>query len=136
MKHGVKTKKLGRTQAHRKALLRNLVRSLFVYERIRTTLPKAKVAQRLAERLITYSKLGTLAARRNAQSILTDKPITKKLFDDIGPRFKDRVGGSTRILRLGPRPSDGAEMSYLELVVRKERAPSDQKEKGKEKKEK
>jgi large subunit ribosomal protein L17 len=136
MKHGVKTKKLGRTQTHRKALLRNLVRSLFVYERIRTTLPKAKVAQQLAERLISYSKLGTLAARRNAQSILTDKPITKKLFDDIGPRFKDRAGGSTRILRLGQRPSDGAEMAYLELVVRKERAPKDQKEKGKEKKEK
>jgi len=129
MKHGVKTKKLGRTQAHRTALLRNLVRSLLVYERIRTTQPKAKQAQRLAERLISYSKLGTLAARRNAQSILTDKPIVKKLFDDVGPRFKDRPGGATRILRLGPRPSDGAEMAYLELVVRKERAPREKTEK-------
>jgi len=134
MRHGVKTKKLGRTRAHRIALLRNLARSLFVYERIRTTLPKAKAAQQVAERLITYSKLGTLAARRNAQSIMTDKPIVKKLFDDIGPRFKDRVGGSTRIYRLGQRPSDGAEMAYLELVVRKERGPADKKDK-KEKKE-
>ena len=129
MKHGVKTKKLGRPKAHRTALLRNLARSLFIHERIRTTLPKAKQAQRLAERLITYAKLGTLAARRNAQSILTDKPIAKKLFDDIGPRFKDRVGGSTRIYRLGQRPSDGAEMAFLELVVRKEREPKDKKEK-------
>jgi large subunit ribosomal protein L17 len=129
MKHGVKTKKLGRPKAHRTALLRNLARSLFIYERIRTTLPKAKAAQRVVERLITYSKIGTLAARRNAQSILTDKPITKKLFDDIGPRFKDRVGGSTRIYRLGQRPSDGAEMALLELVVRKERAPEEKKKK-------
>jgi large subunit ribosomal protein L17 len=129
MKHGVKTKKLGRPKAHRTALLRNLARSLFIYERIRTTLPKAKQAQRVAERLITYAKLGTLAARRNAQSILTGKPITKKLFDDIGPRFKDRVGGSTRIYRLGQRPSDGAEMAFLELVVRKERAPDEKKAK-------
>jgi large subunit ribosomal protein L17 len=131
MKHGVKTKKLGRPKAHRTALLRNLARSLFIYERIRTTLPKAKAAQRVVERLITYSKMGTLAARRNAQSILTDKPITKKLFDDIGPRFKDRVGGSTRIYRLGQRASDGAEMALLELVVRKERAPEEKKKKGK-----
>jgi len=129
MKHGVKTKKLGRPKAHRTALLRNLARSLFIHERIRTTLPKAKAAQRVVERLITYSKIGTLAARRNAQSILTDKTITKKLFDDIGPRFKDRAGGSTRIYRLGQRPSDGAEMAFLELVVRKERASQDKKEK-------
>lgn len=121
MRHGVKTKKLGRTQAHRKATLRNLVRALFIYERIRTTLPKAKLAQRLAEHLIHFSQHPTLASRRNALSLLPEKAVVKKLFEDIGPRFRDRAGGCTRILRLGPRPSDSAEMAFLELVVRKER---------------
>lgn len=83
MKHGVRTKKLGRTKAHRTALLRNLVGSLLVYERIRTTLAKAKLAQRLAERLVSYGQQQTLAARRNAVAILADKQIVKKLFDDV-----------------------------------------------------
>jgi large subunit ribosomal protein L17 len=131
MRHGVKTKKLGRTKAHRTALLRNLVRSLFIYERIRTTLAKAKLAQRLAERLVCYGQQQTLAARRNAARILGDKQIVKKLFDDVAPRFRERQGGCTRILRLGPRPSDGAEMVYLELVIRKERAAKEKEKRGK-----
>lgn len=131
MRHGVKTKKLGRTKAHRTALLKNLVRSLFIYERIRTTLAKAKEAQRSAERLIRYGQEQTLAARRNAQSVLNDKTVVKKLFDDIAPRFKGRPGGCTRILKLGPRFSDGAEMAFLELLERKERVVREKKEKEK-----
>ena len=129
MRHGVKTKKLGRTSSHRRALLRNQVRALFIYERIRTTLAKAKLTQRLAERLIRYSQENTLAARRNAAAVLSEKHLLKKLFDDIGPRFKDRAGGCTRILRLGPRPTDSSEIAFLELVVRKERVVKDKKAK-------
>jgi len=128
VKHGVKTKKLGRTQAHRAATLRNLVRSLFIHERIRTTLAKAKLAQRLAERIIAHALASTLAARRNVLTILPEKFVVKKLFDEIAPRFKDRQGGYTRILRLGPRPADGAEMAFLELVIRKERSDKETKE--------
>ena len=132
MKHGVKTKKLGRTSSHRDALLRNLARALIVHERIRTTLPKAKSAQRVVERLVKYGQSGTLAARRNAVAVLNEKRLATKLVDDIAPRFKGRAGGCTRILRLGPRASDGAEMAFLEFVVRKEREPEDEKA-GKEK---
>jgi large subunit ribosomal protein L17 len=131
--HGVKTKKLGRTSSHRDALMRNRARALIVHERIRTTLPKAKVAQQVVERLIKYGQTGTLAARRNAVAVLDEKRLATKLFDDIAPRFKDRAGGCTRILRLGPRASDGAEMAFLEFVVRKEPETRNQKE-SKEKK--
>jgi large subunit ribosomal protein L17 len=129
VRHGVKTKKLGRTASHRKALLRNQVRALFIYERIRTTLPKAKLTQQLAERLLRYARTGTLAARRDAAAFVPEKTVLKKLFDDIAPRFKDRMGGCTRILRLGPRLTDGAEMAFLELVVRKERVVKEKKTK-------
>jgi len=136
MRHGVKTKKLGRPKAHREATLRNLVRALFIYERIRTTLAKARLTQRLAERMISYGQTGTLAARRNALSVLPEKAVIKKLFDDIAPRFKDRQGGCTRVLHLGPRPTDGSEMVFLELVVRKPRPDKDEKEKDEKKKKK
>jgi large subunit ribosomal protein L17 len=132
VRHRVRTKKLGRTSSHREALLRNLVRSLVIHERIRTTLPKAKAAQRVAERLMSYAHINTLAARRNSVAVLAEKRLVTKLFDDIGPRFKDRTGGCTRILRLGPRTSDGAEMAYLELLVRKE--PTEEKQKEDKKK--
>ena len=118
MRHGVKTKKLGRTASHRHALMRNLVRALFQHERIQTTLPKAKEARRLAERLVTYSLKGTVAARREAARYVPEKDLVKKLFDTIGPRFAGRNGGYTRIYRLGPREGDGAEMAVLELTVR------------------
>lgn len=121
MRHGDKVKKLGRTKSHRRALMRNLVAALFTYERIRTTLPKAKEARRYAERMIRFGRKNTLAARREVAAFIADKSLVKKLFDVIAPRFADRPGGWTRIHRLGPREGDAAEMAILELVVREER---------------
>ena len=120
MRHGSKTKKLGRTRAHRDALMRNLVRALFTHERIQTTLPKAKEARRHADRMIRFARTNTLAARREVGRFITDKDLLRKLFDVIGPRFAEREGGYTRVYRLGPRGGDAAEMALLELVVREE----------------
>ncbi len=118
MRHRVAHRKLGRTTPHRIALLRNLATALFERERIRTTLPKAKELRPFAERLITLAKRDTdrLHARRLAARHVQDPAVVKKLFDTIGARFATRPGGYTRILRLGPRRGDGAEMAYLELV--------------------
>ncbi len=118
MRHRVAHRKLGRTTPHRTALLRNLVTALFEKERIRTTLPKAKELRPFAERLITLARRedNRLHARRLAARHLQDPAVVKKLFDTIGARFATRPGGYTRILRLGPRKGDGAEMAYLELV--------------------
>lgn len=121
MRHGDKVKKLGRTKQHREAMFRNMVSALFEHERIRTTLPKAKVARAYAERLISFGKSGTVADRREAGRFVIDKDMLKKLFDVIAPRFKDRSGGYTRIYRLGPRDGDGSEMAFLDLAVREER---------------
>ena len=121
MRHGDKVKKLGRTAQHRRALMRNLVTALFEHERIRTTLAKAKESRRFADRMITYALKNTLASRREAGRFIQDKTVLKKLFDVIGPRFTGRPGGFTRVLRLGPREGDAAEMALLELVVREER---------------
>ena len=120
MRHRVKTKKLGRTKAHRDAMLRNLIQALFLHERIQTTLPKAREAGRLAERMVTHSLKNTVAARREVARFIPDRDLIKKLFDVIGPRFTDRQGGYTRIYKLGPREGDGAEMVLLELVVREQ----------------
>jgi large subunit ribosomal protein L17 len=118
MRHRVAHRKLGRTTPHRKALLRNLATALFDKERIRTTLPKAKELRPFAERLITLAKRedNRLHARRLAARHLQDPAVVQKLFDTIGARFASRPGGYTRILRLGPRKGDGAEMAFLELV--------------------
>jgi large subunit ribosomal protein L17 len=118
MRHRVAHRKLGRTTPHRRALLRNLATSLFEKERIRTTLPKAKELRPFAERLITLARRedNRLHARRLAARHIQDPAVVKKLFDTIGSRFATRPGGYTRILRLGPRKGDGAEMAYLELV--------------------
>jgi large subunit ribosomal protein L17 len=118
MRHRVAHRKLGRTTPHRIALLRNLATALFDKERIRTTLPKAKELRPFAERLITLARRdeNRLHARRLAARHLQDPEVVKKLFDTIGTRFATRPGGYTRILRLGPRKGDGAEMAYLELV--------------------
>jgi large subunit ribosomal protein L17 len=118
MRHRVAHRKLGRTTPHRRALLRNLATALFDKERIRTTLPKAKELRPFAERLITLAKReeNRLHARRLAARHLQDPAVVQKLFDTIGARFATRPGGYTRILRLGPRKGDGAEMAYLELV--------------------
>ena len=117
MRHNVDGRKLGRTAAHRRALYRNLVISLIRHERIKTTTPKAKEARRLAERLITFAKRGDLSARRHAARILHDKAAVKKLFDEIGPRYAERAGGYTRVVKFGkPRRGDAAEMALLEFV--------------------
>ncbi len=109
-------RKLGRNSAHRKAMLRNLVTDLFREERISTTDTRAKEARRVAEKMITLAKRGDLHARRQVLSYIYDESVVTKLFDEIGPRYADRNGGYTRILKLGPRRGDCAEMVFLELV--------------------
>jgi large subunit ribosomal protein L17 len=121
LRHGDKVKKLGRTAQHRLSLMRNLVKALFEHERIKTTLAKAKESRRFADRMVTFALKNDVAARRQVGRFIQDKTVLKKLFDVIGPRFVGRPGGFTRVLRLGPREGDGAEMALLELVVREER---------------
>ncbi len=116
MRHNVSGRKLNRTPAHRKALYRNLVTALFKHERIQTTVPKAKEARVVAEKLITFAKRGDLHARRMAARKLFEPAVLQKLFEEIGPRYAERPGGYTRIMRLGPRKGDNAELAILELV--------------------
>jgi len=116
MQHNRAGRKLGRTTSHRRALFRNQLASLFTHERITTTLPKAKDLRPLAEKMITLGKRGGLHARRLALKNLPDPGAVRKLFDEIAPRFMDRVGGYTHILKLGRRPGDGAEMAILEFI--------------------
>ncbi|MFI5181746.1 MAG: 50S ribosomal protein L17 [Thermoanaerobaculia bacterium] len=116
MQHNRAGRKLGRTTSHRRALFRNQLASLLTYERITTTLPKAKDLRPLAEKLITLGKRGGLHARRLALKNVPDADVIRKLFEEIAPRFKDRVGGYTHVLKLGRRPGDGAEMAILEFV--------------------
>ena len=118
MRHGKQRHKLSRDSAHRKALLRNLSRELIEHERIKTSQAKAKAVKPEVEKLITLAKRGDLHARRQAISTLQhpDKGVIYKLFDEIAPRYAERPGGYTRILKLGPRPGDATELVYLELV--------------------
>jgi large subunit ribosomal protein L17 len=116
MRHRKDHRKLSRTASHRRALLRNLVTALFQYERIETSVAKAKEARRLAERLITFAKRGDVAARRHVDRFVTRPDVTRKLFDTIGPWYAERNGGYTRILRIGRRLGDAGEIAYLELV--------------------
>ena len=116
MRHQNKTVKLGRSQAHRDALLANQVCSLIIHQRIRTTLAKAKAARPLAEKMVTLGKKGTLHARRTAAAYLHQADAVKKLFDEIAPRSATRAGGYTRIVKLGQRKSDSAPMAVLEWV--------------------
>jgi large subunit ribosomal protein L17 len=116
MQHNRAGRKLGRTTAHRRSLFRNQLSSLFTHERITTTLYKAKDLRPLAEKMITLGKRGGLHARRLALKSLPDQTAVKKLFDVLAPRFKERTGGYTRILKLGRRPGDGAEMAILEFI--------------------
>ena len=116
MRHNVSGRKLNRTAAHRKMLYRNLVTSLFKHERIQTTVPKAKEARIVAEKLITFAKRGDLHARRMAARKVNEPAVLQKLFEEIGPRYAERPGGYTRIMRLGPRKGDNAELAILELV--------------------
>lgn len=124
MRHRVSGRKLSRSKDQRGALRRNLVKDLLNHERIRTTKAKAAFARRSAERMITLAKRGNASgdearmvhARRLAAARLNDPVIVKKLFDDIAPRFAERAGGYTRMIKLGPRKGDAAEMVLLELV--------------------
>ena len=109
-------RKLGRTSAHRKAMLRNLVTDLFREGRITTTDTRAKEARRQAEKLITLAKRGDLHARRQVLAYVYDETVVAKLFDEIAPKYEDRQGGYTRIMKLVPRQGDNAEMAFLELV--------------------
>ena len=116
MRHARKGKKLGRDSAHRKALYANLACSLIEHGRIKTTEAKAKAVKPYAEKMITLGRRGDLHARRQALAELRTQEIVHKLFADIAPRMADRPGGYTRIVKLGHRPGDAAEMVYLELV--------------------
>src|SRR5262245_48028771 len=116
MKHRVAGRKLGRTSMHRTALLRNMSTELFRHERIRTTLIKAKELRPFAEKLITLTKRETLHARRLVLRDIHDKDVVSKMFDTISSRFAQRPGGYTRIIKLGPRRGDNAEMAMIELI--------------------
>ncbi len=120
MRHGHGLRKLNRTSSHRLAMLRNMSNSLLRHERIKTTLPKAKELRRVVEPLITLAKAPTVANRRLAFSRLRDREMVVKLFDELGPRYKTRNGGYTRILKFGFRVGDNAPMALMELVDRPE----------------
>ena len=109
-------RKLGRSSAHRKAMLRNLVTDLLREGRITTTDTRAKEARRQAEKMITLAKRGDLHSRRQVLAYVYDESVVTKLFDEIAPKYEDRQGGYTRILKLGPRKGDNAELVFLELV--------------------
>ena len=137
MRHRIGYNRLGRKAAHRQAMLKNMATSLFMHERIRTTTAKAKEVRKLAEKLITRAKVDTVHNRRIASQSIGDKGVLAKLFVELGPRFETRPGGYTRVLKLGQRRGDGAEMAILELVeeleettqrARKPEAPVEQSE--------
>ena len=120
MRHGLGLRKLNRTSSHRLAMLRNMMNSLIEHEAIKTTLPKAKELRRVIEPMITLAKEPTVANRRLAFDRLRDRDSVVKLFNELGPRFKTRPGGYTRILKMGFRVGDNAPMAYVELVDRPE----------------
>jgi large subunit ribosomal protein L17 len=116
MRHHRKGKKLGRDASHRKALYSNLAGALIEHGRIRTTVAKAKAVRPIVEEMITLGRRGDLAARRQALAYLRSNDVVTMLFSEVAPRFKDRPGGYTRIVKLGPRWGDSADMAYLEFV--------------------
>lgn len=126
MRHGKSKRKLGRTSAHRDAMFRNMVTSLFEHERIVTTREKAKELRPIAEKMITLAKRGDLHARRQALSYIRSKDIVEKLFTDIQEQFADRKGGYTRILQTGTRAGDAAHMAIIELVGYEENLEPDE----------
>jgi large subunit ribosomal protein L17 len=133
-RHGNAGRKLSRNTSHRKALLDNLVRAVILSESIRTTTPKAKEARRLVERMITKARQNTLAARRVVHKTVRDQAALARLFETIGPRFKERPGGYTRIIHVENRVGDNAPMSILELVEKSEKAEPEKKADKAEKK--
>ncbi|MFQ5648343.1 MAG: 50S ribosomal protein L17 [bacterium] len=142
MRHRKVNKKLGRTASHRKALISNVATALFEHKQIKTTTVKAKEIRRFVERLITFAKRGTLADRRQVLRTVRNKRVVRTLFEDIAPTYQDRNGGYTRVVRLGRRRGDGAEVALLELVgyegvlLEKQRSKEEQKSAREKKKEK
>ncbi len=118
MRHGISRRKLNRTSTHRKAMFANMAVALLKHEQIKTTLPKAKDLRRVVDRLITLGKRGDLHARRQAMSVLRDRVITAKLFEELAERYQERAGGYTRVLKAGHRYGDMAPMAVIELVDR------------------
>jgi large subunit ribosomal protein L17 len=116
MRHRKAGRKLGRTSSHRKAMMRNLVTSLLKHEKIITTDAKAKELRSVAEKMITLGKRGSLHARRQALSYIRDRKVTEKVFDELSPRYRDRAGGYTRIIKTGNRVGDNAPLSMIELI--------------------
>ncbi len=126
-------RKLGRTTAHRRAMLANLAASLVMHDRVETTLPKAKELRRLADRIITLSKRGTVASRRRAVTLIRDKKAVNKAFAELAERFADRKGGYTRILKLGYRHGDSAPMAAIEYLHAEREAGAAEPKKAKKK---
>jgi large subunit ribosomal protein L17 len=131
MRHGKKVKKLGRTKSHRQAMLANMAASLFTYNIIKTTEPKAKEVRKLAEKLITLAKKGDLHAHRQVYDVIKDRKLVKRIFDEIAPKLNEREGGYTRVLKLEVRRGDGAQLSVVELLIEK---PAKEEKKGKKEK--
>jgi large subunit ribosomal protein L17 len=134
MRHRKKINKLGRSKSHRKATLRNLTSAIVQHQQIKTTLAKAKTARRFVDKLITMGKKDTVAARRQAFKFLQNHQLVKKLFDDIAPTFANRSGGYSRVIKLGRRKGDGAELAILQLVgfepmIIEEKKPAEKKKK-------
>jgi large subunit ribosomal protein L17 len=126
MRHQKAGRKLGRTTSHKEAMLRNMVTSFFKHEKITTTDIKAKELRKVAEKMITLGKNGSLHARRQAASVVRERGVVKKLFEEISPRYKDRAGGYTRIIKSGFRVGDNAPLAMIELIpqeVKKEEKP-------------
>jgi large subunit ribosomal protein L17 len=116
MRHNKSGKRLGRNSSHRKAMMRNMVTSLFAHEKITTTDIRAKELRKIADKMITLGKRGDIHARRQAMQVIRDRKVVGKLFDLVAPRYKDRPGGYTRIIKLGQRTGDNASLSLIELV--------------------
>ncbi len=125
MRHRKDHRKLGRSSSHRKAMLRNLVTSLLELEQVRTTEAKAKEVRRVAERMITLGKRGTLHARRQALRTIRSKDVAAKVFDTLSERYSERAGGYTRVMKVGRRVGDNAEMAIVQLLPEAESAPSE-----------
>ena len=134
MRHQIRGRKLGRSPAHRRALFRNQLASLVESERIRTTLEKAKELRPIAEKVVTQGKRDTLHARRLVNRWIPKRELVKKVFEEIAPRFSSRPGGYLRIVRLGPRQGDGAEMAILEFVDQADVEEESESKKAKSKK--